>query len=189
VVDLSPRTPLQGLLPVSIGTLTLSEKGTPHITAILPYEGKEETLATALKKAHDLSLPAVGRLTQKAGVRLVWSGRDQYLLIGNKPAARTLARSAALVDQSDGYAILKLEGAGMSDVMARLCPVDLRAAVFKNNHVAATELAHMPVLVIRIPKGVEILIGRSFGTTAVARLRDAMESVTAQQALTDVGSG
>ena len=177
--NLSPCTPLEHLLPLTIGALTARENAPRRITAILPFRGKDETLRTALKKAHDLSLPAPGKITQKAGMRLVWAGRDQVLLIGAKPASRTLAPSAALEDQSNAWAVIRLQGEGPANALARLCPVDLRASVFKQNHVVATEFAHIPALITRAPSGVEIMVGRSFVKTAVERLSDARESVAA----------
>jgi len=37
----------------------------------------------------------------------------------------------AVVDQSDGWAALRVTGAGAVDVLARLVPVDLRPQVFR----------------------------------------------------------
>ncbi len=180
MVDLIAKTPLAGILPINAGETVLTEASPASITSVMPHQGREKALGEALKKAHDIGLPAVGRSSGTAALRMIWTGRGQYMLVGNKPAARALARSSTLTDQSDGWAVMQLTGDNAAQVMARLCPLDLRAASFKNGHTARTELAHIMAVVSRIPKGFEIMVMRSFAQTAVTSLQQAMDSVAAQ---------
>ncbi len=180
MVDLIAKTPTQGLLPITAAGATLFEATPAFITSVMPFAGQQKALAAALKSIHDLSLPAPGRSAGKAALRVLWSGRGQYFLVGDRPADPTLAAQAALTDQTDGWAVMSLESDNAADVLARLCPLDLRAEHFKRGHTARTELAHMMSVITRTTKGFEIMVMRSFAKTAVHNLEDAMKSVAAQ---------
>ena len=180
MVELLAKSPLEGLLPRAAGGVQLRETAPAFITGIAPFAGKEKPCSEALEKAHGLGLPGVGRSSRAGAQTLLWAGRGQYLLLGDRPAARAIARHAALVDQSDGWAVMALEGEGAEAVMARLCPLDLRAGSFRRGHVARSELAHMMALVARRPKGLRIMVMASFAACAAERIAEAMESVATQ---------
>lgn len=180
MVDLIAQTPLEDLLPKSAGTTTLTEATPDAITSIMPGKGAEAACSEALQKAHEVALPSVGRSAGKAGNRVIWTGRGQYFLLGDKPVAKAVGKFAALTDQSDGWAVMLLEGEDAAAVMARLTPVDIRAQHFKRGHTVRTELAHMMSVITRTPKGFEIMVMRSFAKTAVSRIQEAMQSVAAQ---------
>ena len=93
----------------------------------------------------------------------------------------TLAGHAAMVDQSDGWAVLRLEGAGAAEVLARLVPLDLRAPQFRRGHTARTELQHMMASLTRLgPDAFLIMVFRSMARTLVHDLTSAMEAVAAR---------
>ena len=183
MVDLIARTPLQEQLPIELGNVTLTEAVPAFITSIMPRAGKKKACSDALKAAHGVALPAAGRSSGKEGARLVWTGRDQYCLMGDAPADASVSALAALTDQSDGWAVLRLEGENAGEIMARLCPIDLRDSQFKRGHTARTEVAHMMAVLTRLPNGYEIMVMRSFAQTLAARLKDAMTTVAGQAVL------
>jgi sarcosine oxidase subunit gamma len=81
------------------------------------------------------------------------------------------------------YAKYKTEmgSAGVEDVLARLVPVDLRANVFKMNHVAKTMLGHMSVTIVRTgAEAFEIMVMRSMAQTLVHDLDVAMRGLAAR---------
>lgn len=180
MVDLVAKTPLADLLPVTVGGLTLTEVTPAAITSIAPFRAAEAACSAAVKKAHRIDLPAVGHWIGADVARLVWSGRGQFFLIGDKPAAKAIAKTAALSDQTGGWAVMRLEGPDAAAVLARLTPIDLRAGSFAKGQTARTELAHMMSVISRTAKGFEIMVMRSFARTAEHHVKDAMERVTAQ---------
>lgn len=180
MVDLIAQSPCAGLLPIDAGGVTLAEIVPDYITAIMPQSDKRAAASAALKAAHGMALPADGRITGRAALRAVWTGRGQYFLIGTAPADASLAAVAALSDQSDGWAVLALDGDQAAAVLARICPLDLRPGSFKRNDTARTEVAHMMAVVSRTTKGFEIMVMRSFARTAVSQIAGAMRSVAAQ---------
>lgn len=112
MAELTAKSPCDGLLPVTVGALKLSEEDLGHLTTIAVFNGKDQALEAALEAAHGMKLPAPGRSTGKAGSRAIWFGRNMALLAGPQPDA-TLADHAALTDQSDAWAVVRLEGLGL----------------------------------------------------------------------------
>lgn len=180
MVELSAKTPCAGLLPVAVGDCTLSEVASASMTLLSSYKGKEKQLGAALKAAHGMAFPAPNRSTGKAGARCVWFGQGQGMLIGPTPD-KSLARYGAVVDQSDGWAVVRLEGMGAVDVLARLTSLDLRESQFKRGQTARSELHHMMVSITRVGnQAFDIMAFRSMAKTLVHDLEGAMASVAAQ---------
>ncbi|MGB8623375.1 MAG: sarcosine oxidase subunit gamma [Paracoccaceae bacterium] len=173
------KPPVEDGLPLEVGGVRLWAPDPGCITSLAPFDGAEAALSKALKKAHGMDFPAPNRATGKAGARCVWSGRGQAFLIGPAPDAG-LAAHAALTDQGDGWAMLRLEGARAAEVLARLMPLDLREAVFAEGHSARTQLGHLTVSITRAGAGFDLLVFRSMARTALHELHTAMKSVAAQ---------
>ena len=178
MANLIAKTPCEGLLPVTAGTLTLSEVTPAAITSVAPAKGQEKAVSNALKKAFGAALPSANRATGKDGARAIWSGAGQALLLGIVPKP---IRNAAMTDQSDAWAVIRLDGADAEAVLARLVPVDLRAVAFKRGHTVRTMLFHMACSVTRVgTNAFDIMVFRSMARTAVHELEVAMKSVAAQ---------
>ena len=181
MTDLIAISPCGGFDPLSIGTVTLSETDPGTLTGIAAYDGQDKPLSAALKSVHGMAAPAPGRATGKEGARALWFGHRMILLQGPAPDAG-LGQYAALTDQSDGWAVMRLEGADAADVLARLTPIDLRESQFKRGHTARTELAHMMASITRLgPQSYQIMVFRSLANTLVHDLKTAMKSVAARQ--------
>ncbi|WP_238475703.1 sarcosine oxidase subunit gamma [Rhodophyticola sp. CCM32] len=183
MASLIAKPAASGLLPRQIGTVTLSEETPGAITALMPYAGQTRATSTALKTAHGLNFPGPNRSTRGENITACWSGMDQAFLIGGAPDP-ALAATAALVDQTDAWAVLRLEGKDAAATLARLTPLDLRSAVFKRGHTARSLIGHMSVLITRTgAQGFTILIFRSMAATAVHELETAMTGIAARAAL------
>ena len=143
---LKARTPCDGLLPLKIGSVELTEEGAGAIHSISPFRDQKKAVSDAMKAAHGMTYPAANRATGKAGARAVFSGRGQALVLG--PALAPIV-GAAMTDQSDAWACVTLDGPSARDVLARLVPIDLRESAFKRGHAARTLLMHMPVVLMR----------------------------------------
>jgi sarcosine oxidase subunit gamma len=176
-LSLTATLPCAGLLPLTIGTVTATEEVPDHLTALAPAKG----LGAALKSAHGLDLPAPGRATGTDAARAIWFGRAHVLLMGPAPGP-ALADHAALTDISDGWAVVRLDGAGAAQVLSRLTPIDLRAQVFQPGHTARTELYHMQASITRLDTdSFLIMVFRSMAKTLVHDLKTAMEGVAARR--------
>ncbi len=180
VIDLVAISPCEGLLPLTVGAVTLSEPEMAPLALVAPMKGKEASLAKAMQAAHGLEWPAAGETSKADGAELIWFGRAQALFVGAEPSAK-LAAHAAVTDQSDAWTRVLLEGAGARDVLARLCPLDMRDTAFPVGATARSEVFHMQASITRLGDDSWHIMGfRSMAATLVHDLKRAMESVAAR---------
>jgi heterotetrameric sarcosine oxidase gamma subunit len=179
VANLIARSACAGLLPVTIGSVTLSEVRIDQMASVAPFKGKEAMVSEALKAACGIAFPAPNRTTSKGAARAVWAGQGRANVIGcDLP---DLSGLAAVTDQADGVAAVKIEGDGAEAALARLVPLDLRAATFKRGHTARSLVNHMTASISRLgPKSFEIMVMRSMAQTLVHELTEAAEGVAAR---------
>ena len=170
------KSPLSGIWPVTHGKLTLSELALSRITSVAPLAGQAKVVAKGLK-ALGLGFPAPNRFAEKGGARIVWTGRDQAFLLNAEPALD----GAALTDQSDGWAGLRLEGQGVDAALMRLYPIDLRANSFPTGHAARAPLKHMASVLMRVGEDAfEMLVFRSMAQTAWHEVETTMKHLAAR---------
>lgn len=180
MVKLEAKTPLDGMAPVKIGTVTLSEADPGTLTSIAPYRGNDKALSMALKAAHGMAAPGPNRVTGREGARAIWFGQRMILLAGPAPDPG-LAKHAALTDQSDAWAAVRLDGPEAADVLARLTPIDLRPSLFKRGHTARTDLQHMMASITKLGEtSFQVMVFRAFARTLLHDLTTAMEGVAAR---------
>ncbi|THH35691.1 sarcosine oxidase subunit gamma [Aliishimia ponticola] len=180
MVEIVAKSAVDGLVPLEIGAQKLTEAKLGPLTSLMAYNGAEAGLAKALETAHGMALPGPNRATGKDGARAIWFGRGQVVLAGPEPVA-DLAEYAAVVDQSDAWACVELSGPKAEAVLARLVPLDLRAAHFKRGHTARTQIQHVNASVTRI--GADrflLMVFRSMAATLVHDLSQAMTTVAAR---------
>ncbi|MCW3784156.1 sarcosine oxidase subunit gamma [Defluviimonas salinarum] len=179
--SLIEKSACDGLLPVSAGGVTLSEPAPERITSVAPFAGKEAAAGKALK-ALGLGWPGPGTSIGGEGRLCLWTGRGQAFLIGAEPEG--LAGIAALTDQSDAWARMRLEGGGAKAVLARLVPLDLGAGAFPVGRAARSGLGHMAMILHRSgAQSFEIMVFRSMAASAVHELHQAMTALAARAAL------
>tara|TARA_B100001057_G_scaffold36525_2_gene33075 strand:+ start:1472 stop:2029 length:558 start_codon:yes stop_codon:yes gene_type:complete len=182
VIKLTAKMPFQNLLPLRIGTITLSDE-TPAFMTLIDYpDGSEAGVSEALKKAHRIPLAALNRTTRHAENRCIWFGKN-HLLLGPEPD-EALAKIARLTDVSDGYVVLRAEGKDIEVALARLVPIDLALSHFKIGHTARTLVHNMHAAVIRVSNcAFQIIVFRSMAQTLMHDLMRAMRSVDARASL------
>lgn len=178
---LQTETPLGGL-DVTHGALRLSESDPGRITWIAPYPGEETACSHVLQASVSLSWPGPGETRDSIAGRILWSGRAQALLLGAEVPA-VLGEHAAVIDQSDGWAALRLDGPGAEQVLARLVPLDLRRTAFPVGRTARSLLGHMNAQITAVENGFEILVMRSMAGTAAHEIEEAMRAVAARGTL------
>lgn len=174
--ELIAKSALEGRSLTS-GTVTLAEVAVGPVTSIAVFPGGAKAVAKGLKTL-GLAMPDPNSFAEKKGVRIVWTGRDQAFLIGVAPP---VLEGAAVTDQSDGWAVLSVSGAGVADVLARWVPIDLRLAAFPVGRAVRTQLNHMNVVILRAGDHVfEIMVFRSMARTAWHEVETAMHMVQAR---------
>lgn len=159
------------------GTVTLAEVDVGPITSIAVFPGGAKAVAKGLKTL-GLAMPEPNSFAEKKGARIVWTGREQAFLLG---VAAPALDGAAVTDQSDGWTVLAISGAGVADVLARWVPLDLRLAAFPVGRAVRTQLNHMNVVILRVgDHAFEIMVFRSMARTAWHEVETAMHMVSAR---------
>ena len=166
---------------MSIGTILIREGLVDHAISIAPFHDYDGHVSEALHRHFGLELPSAGHSNKTTEQDLFWCGRGQYIL--TSPSGITqilepeLSKYAALSDQSDAWAVLELRGEDADQVMARLCPLDVRD--MKDGHALRSEFAHMMSIILPRSGGYDIWVMRSFGKTALHHLTIAAKSIAA----------
>ena len=177
MVKLIAKTACAGMLPKTIGTVTLTEIDAGKVTLIAPFKGQKKAVSDALKTATGVGFPAPNRCVG-TNPRAVWCGKEQALLIG---AECPELMGAACVDHSAAWAIVQLDGVDAVAVLARLTPIDLRATKFKRGHTARTLIGHMTGGITRLgAQSFEVMVMRSMAETLVHDLTQAAENIAAR---------
>ena len=175
------NSPFRGVLPVEVGGVTATEVDLGQMTTIAPYPGQVQAVSDQLALVHGLRWPAPNRVLLNESVTLAWFGREMALLTGVAPHAG-LTKYAAICDQSDAWSTICLEGVEVRAVLARLCPLDLRASRFAVGHTARTEVAHMMSAVTCLSETqFQVMVFRSFADTVLREITHAMEGVAARR--------
>lgn len=177
MVDLRAKSPCAGKAPVRHGEVTLKELPFAQITSVAPFKGKAAAVSKALNASIGAGLPDTGRLLAGGTGEVFWAGQGQFFVTG----APVTSVEAAVTDQSDAWVTLDLDGARAGDVLARLCPLDLRG--MDEGDVARSLVGHIACVIIRRSGGFEIMAFRSMAGTLWCELETAMQSVAARAGL------
>lgn len=178
--ELIAKSALEGQAALTLGGVTLAEAAVGPITSVAVLPGGAKAVAKGLKPL-GLAMPAPNSFAEKAGARIIWTGREQAFLVGVEAPALD---GAAVTDQSDGWAVLALSGLGAADVLARLVPLDLRLSVFPVGRAVRSGLNHMSAVILRTGDyAFEIMVFRSMVRTGWHEIAAAMEAVAARAAL------
>ena len=147
------------------------------IVSISTYQNCLERLQSEL----GVVLPPAGQSLSRDGVTFLWSGAASWLAIAGSDEvgfeARLAERStglAAVTDQSDGRAILRVQGAAARNALAKLVPIDLHPSVFTVGATALTLAGHIAVQIWRVQEDTyELACFRSFAEALYEALIEA----------------
>ena len=143
------------------------------IASILARRGGEAVLSALVRARYGLDLPMVPRAARGPAHVFVWSGPGQWLLVAERREDfMELSGLAALSDQSDARAALRLSGPKVRDMLAKGCMIDLHPAAFPPGAAAMTSIAHIGVHLWRLDAHAndrdavfDILIARSMAAS------------------------
>lgn len=139
----------------------------------------------ALESALGTALPGVSRTAAAGALTLIGLGPDEWLATGGEgpAAAARLAEATAghfvgVTDLSENYTTLVVRGPAARRVLAKGCPLDLDASVFKPGDAASSLVAKATVVLRLLDDGTEgarfhLLVRRSFAEYLYRWLEDA----------------
>jgi sarcosine oxidase, subunit gamma len=146
----------------SVGLLNL--RGNPDDGAFVG--AVEQTLGLALPKA------ACTTHADK-GLRIVWAGPDEWLLLCASGQESTLAQQLrtalagqhhAVTDVSSGFFLVDLQGPRVRDTLSQGCPLDLHPRAFAAGQAAGTHFfkVGLTLWLSDAADGMQMLVRRSF---------------------------
>ncbi|WP_158807279.1 sarcosine oxidase subunit gamma [Beijerinckia sp. L45] len=142
--------------------------GRQALATIIVRPGEEAALDRLMQERLGVALPATGRAAFASAGSLVWSAPGQWLVMGPAASAladlpQRLAGVAAVTDQSDGRALVRVGGADARALLAKGVSIDLHPSVFAAGATAVTSVAHIniqlwqvddaPTYVLAVPRG------------------------------------
>ena len=127
----------------------LSLRPAVRMTLVMPFAGAKVP-----------GFPAPGKVSRD----LIWWGRAQAMLVGRNPP-KSWHEKAAIIDQSDSWVHQHLSGDATPDVLARLCPADLRAGRNEAPLVVRSLLHHIGAVFVRRPDDVDVFVPRSYAAS------------------------
>ncbi|NOT70962.1 MAG: hypothetical protein HOP09_06645 [Hyphomicrobium sp.] len=187
---LAAQSAFSELKPVQSAALSIEVRDGLTIASIAAGKGKAADVRAVMQKAFGIDLPDRPLRVEGGGISVIWHGPDQWLAIAPRGAgdrdleselAALLDGIAAVTDQSDGRAVVRLSGSCVRDVLAKGVPVDLHASAFASNGVAITHASHIGIVLWQIDETptFEIALFRSFADSFAHWLAHASVEFTA----------
>jgi methylglutamate dehydrogenase subunit D len=151
----SRRSAFAGLLqpvnPSVAAGVIVDECPTRQIATVIARRGRE-ALTEKLRPAYGLELPAGPKWSGTERLALVGTGPRTWLALreGGAPLTDELQRAvgdtAAIADQSDGYAVLRLSGPKVRATFEKGLAIDLHPRAFGPGDAAVTTCSHLGVI-------------------------------------------
>lgn len=121
------------------------------LATVIGIEGNR-TLAEQFALRFGIEPPDAPRTVPGAKLDLLWAGPSQWLAVSVRPGmpaelAADLQGIAAVSDQTDARAVLRLRGPRVRDVLAKGCPVDLHPRAFRRGDTFITAIGGVGVQV------------------------------------------
>ena len=155
---LTARTPLDGYAGTFSGVTLAEAAGLSLVSAAVP-QGGDDAFAAALAEGFGASRPSPGDSApgDRLGTRILGMQPDQLFILFEAPdpdravetVSAALGPAAYVTDQSDSWAMLRIEGRGVRAALERLCMLDLDDATFPEGRVARTVMEHLAVIILR----------------------------------------
>lgn len=128
------------------------------LATIVAREARAEPLGHRLRELFGIVPPGSPKIAVGRTAALVWSGPGQWLLASEERdiaqrLSTALAGLAAVSDQSDARAILRVGGPRARETLAKGCPIDLHPRAFAPGDVALTSIAHIGAQLWQVDDG------------------------------------
>jgi sarcosine oxidase subunit gamma len=144
---LQARSALEGILGPGGGTrVTLRERTGLSLMSIQVRRGCIGELARLVRERFGVDLPSGPKRVVAGEVAFVGTGPGKWLAIAEHGADLAFAGVAAVVDQSDAWGVVRVEGPAAREALQKLLPIDLHPRAFGPGDAAATSLGHIGVL-------------------------------------------
>jgi methylglutamate dehydrogenase subunit D len=154
---LTARSPLQGF-DKDINGVRIVELPEFALVSIAVGDGQVKSLATKMKAAFGLALPAAGKTTSSKDYSLISSAAGQWLLrfAHQGPAdpsamvREKLGAGPAITDQTGNWVQVEVSGPRAVEALERVCPLNLQDAAFDKGCAGRTSMEHLGAIICRL---------------------------------------
>ena len=128
----------------------------PQLATMIVYKGRRPDVSARLETRYGLALPDGPRRVANGALAVIGLGPRAWLFQreAGRPLAAELSEAigdaAAVTDQSDGYATLRLIGPRAAALLEKGVSIDLHDGVFVPGSAAVTSCAHLGIMLWRI---------------------------------------
>lgn len=115
---------------------------------VQPMKGRQVAATAALETAFGLRLPPTGRAFSNDLLALSWAGAGAWMAtaptadLADRLAA-ALGEDAAVIDQTDGRCLFRIDGRDVRRTLEKGTTLDLHPRAFATGQAAATVVAHL----------------------------------------------
>jgi sarcosine oxidase subunit gamma len=176
---LVPQSAFAGISVAAAGHgVIASDRDGLGLATVLIRAGQADALAERMKTLFGIELPRGPRRVAGNGVAFARIGPDALLAAGESGGnafsaslKEAFGDLTAVIDQSDGYAVLRLSGPRVREVLAKGVSLDLHPRRFAVGDVAATIVSHIGATLWRLDDGkdgspvFEVMIFRSLSVS------------------------
>lgn len=169
---LTERSAFTHVNEIATPELTVVARDDLTLASLATAKGKRDALVSAIEETYGVTLPATPERVEGDGIAFLWSGPDQWIAAATRDNGRDLERElkpvvaglAAVTDQSDARAVLRISGPRAREVLAKGVPIDLHPRVFAPGSVAITHASHIGVILWQLDAAptYELAVFRSF---------------------------
>ena len=156
LMPLAPFIDLPLIPSVGRGVVALDRDGM-GIASVLVRRGQFDAFARQVKLQFDIELTAGSRRACAGDIAFIATGPGSWFATSEGAAnafaaslTETIGECAAISDQSDGQAVLRVSGPKVREALCKLVPVDLHARAFRIGDVAVTVAAHIGATLWRL---------------------------------------
>lgn len=152
--------------------LFVSEVRGRALVSVIARNGLSGPLRVKVRERFGLDLPRMPRFAIGPVVSFLWAGHEQWVALAEETAFPNLPRAmkaeigtfAAVIDQTDARAWVRISGPVARDTLAKLAPIDFHPRVFKPHDTALTTMEHITAQVTQLDDvpTYEISVPRSF---------------------------
>lgn len=157
--ELVPRAPFIDLriAPTAGSGVIAHDRDGMGIASVLLKRGQQHALADRVRQQFGIELSPGPKRSCAGDIAFIATGPGSWFATsegaGNGFAselAAALGDCAAVSDQSDGQAVLRLSGPKVREALCKLVPVDLHPRAFRIGDVAVTVAAHIGATMWRL---------------------------------------
>lgn len=159
----------------SIG-VTLTLLPTIGLATVIARKGRTPPLSEAVRSEFGIELPIGPKRAVGAGISFIATAPGQWLAVGETALVDGLVSSigslAAVTDQSDSRAMIRIEGPKARATLAKGLPIDLHPGQFQAGDSAVTMMARFALQLWQVDDSpaFDILVARSTADDFLALL-------------------